>query len=362
MKQILFVFPNLGTGGVPQALAFVADTCVNAGYDTRIISLDGKEPAVNIDKKITVTHIDFEDFTQKSITSKALFLLSLRRELISNAPDLIIVFRADLVRVVTLALTGKGIPIIGSERGTPQKFSPRQMKKYSAAFKKCEHVVFQTEQARNCFCKKIQAKGVIIGNPCYLAKKMKIGSEEKDANANREKIILSCGRLSPEKNFVGLINAFCKVNAVFPDYLLRIYGVGPDQQLLEGLINERKLLNKVQLMGYRDDVFIIEQNSSMFVLNSLEEGMPNALIGAMSVGIPCVATNCPGGMQYLADNSRRVLLTPIADDEMLAQNIIMLLSSSTLQNELISNAMEIIEELSPDVISEKWLKLIRSVI
>ena len=104
-------------------------------------------------------------------------------------------------------------------------------------------------------------------------------------------VILSAGRLTRQKNFASLIRAFAQVRARRPAKLL-ILGEGEERQRLTELINELNLQEHVALPGFVDNPFPYMKRSSVFVLSSLWEGLPNVLIQAMALGAPVVATDC----------------------------------------------------------------------
>ena len=111
----------------------------------------------------------------------------------------------------------------------------------------------------------------------------------------RTKRIVAVGRLEAQKNYPLLIKAFYLISNEFKDYIVEIYGEGQERSELSKLINELNLNNRVLLMGRHSDVHERIKDASLYVLSSDYEGMPNALMEAMALGLPCIATNCSGG-------------------------------------------------------------------
>lgn len=353
-QRILVVFPHFGFGGVEKVLEFVANTVVDYGYETYALSMDEEhgKPYVRFDNRIKKKHIPLP----RGVIRKICYLLKLRSYIHELKPDAIIVFRPDIVRILVISTFMMRIPIISSERGNPLAHTKAQKRKYENALEKCEKVVFQTDFAKNCYSLKVRERAVVIPNPCTI-----MNIVNYDWN-KAEKVIVSCGRLSIEKNFIGLIKAFIICADRIPEYKLRIYGDGPEKSKLEAIIKESGN-ERISIEAATENVFEIERNARLFVLNSFTEGMPNVLIEAMSYGIPCISTRClGGGVEFLSDNNRRVRLVPVDDSNALADEIVFVLNNDGVAKNLSKNAMEIRHQLNPETIKGKWLRLLEETI
>tara|TARA_R110000744_G_scaffold376553_1_gene490865 strand:+ start:9528 stop:10706 length:1179 start_codon:yes stop_codon:yes gene_type:complete len=120
------------------------------------------------------------------------------------------------------------------------------------------------------------------------------------AETNRFKAI-TIGTLNTRKNQVMIIKAIASLNSNFS---LTIGGAGELEKMLKEKVNELKLQDKVEFIGQVKDVnkHLIEHDC--FVLSSFTEGFPNVLLEAMSIGLPCISTNCLSGpLELLHDNS-----------------------------------------------------------
>lgn len=120
------------------------------------------------------------------------------------------------------------------------------------------------------------------------------------------------GRLEPQKNFPMLIKAFSEFRKEENDYKLVIYGEGRERRNIENLIRELHLENTVLLPGRNKDVLNCIRDCAAFILSSDYEGMPNALIEAMCMGMPVISTDCPsGGPRELIHNGENGLLVEV---------------------------------------------------
>ncbi len=146
--------------------------------------------------------------------------------------------------------------------------------------------------------------------------------------------IVSVGRLSPEKGHRFLIEALKGLNIEFTATIL---GDGVLKEELCRLIDQYDLSDLIDLPGFSEDVLPILSNADLFVLPSLHEGSPNALIEAMAIGLPCIAS-AVGGVLELIEDGQSGLLVPPADSEALKAAIHRVLTDRALAENLGKNA------------------------
>ena len=154
-----------------------------------------------------------------------------------------------------------------------------------------------------------------------------------------------------------MIDAFSSVIQKYPDYKLVIYGEGELRPELEQLIKEYKLENSVYLPGVKKDIHQYIKDAEMFLLTSKFEGMPNALIEAMCLGLPCISTKVSGAVD-LIKNGENGLLVDLDDTEELIANIEKIIEDNEYAFELGKKASFLNEELSVARIADKWLNTI----
>lgn len=122
-----------------------------------------------------------------------------------------------------------------------------------------------------------------------------IASDHNHLFAQSEQVCTNVGRLVYQKGQWHLIRAFALVTKRLPTAKLVFIGEGPLRSLLEAHVYEHGLGDSVIFLGRQENVIPIVARSNLFILSSLWEGMPNALIEALSVGVPCIATDIPTG-------------------------------------------------------------------
>ena len=166
-----------------------------------------------------------------------------------------------------------------------------------------------------------------------------------------------------QKNHRLLLEAFLRIHDEIPDYKLIIYGEGPERAHLESFIEENNMESYVQLPGSTQDIIEKIKRSCLFVLPSDFEGMPNALMEAMSVGLPCISTDCPcGGPAALINSGINGILIPLGDTEELVKQIRIVTKDHGYAKKLGNNAFQINETHSIDTIGRQWADYISSII
>lgn len=158
--------------------------------------------------------------------------------------------------------------------------------------------------------------------------------------------IVSVGRLTAEKGHQYLIEALYLLNTKFnwQDFTATIVGDGPLRTDLAQLANRYHLSDRIQMPGFCNDIFFMLSTAHLFVLPSLHESSPNALIEAMAVGLPCIASSV-GGVLDLIDHQENGLLIPARASGALAEAINDLLTHQELTAYLGRNARLKIEEM-----------------
>lgn len=210
--------------------------------------------------------------------------------------------------------------------------------------------VFQTKEAKMYFSKSIQKRSAVIPNPVFVDEKY-----IKKNYSGKINYIVSVGRLEKQKNYKMLIDAFAEIVSDIDNCRLTIYGEGSIRGELERYINEKGLIDKVLLPGRINNIHEKLMESDLFVLSSDYEGMSNALMEAMAIGLPCISTDCPiGGSAELIENHKNGLLVPVGDKDKLKEAIRHLVSNNNLASEMGENAKFIRKSNSLQQISDMW--------
>lgn len=273
-------------------------------------------------------------------------------------PDMIVCFLPEPCFVAGLFRNILQIPVIGSERGNPyyQFKSPVYKILGNWLYGRADGFVFQTEGARSYFSPRIYRKSVIIGNPI---------SKEPIPDvklSGRKKEIVAVGRFAPEKNYPLLIRAFAEIIKIHPEFKLIIYGKYEEGNKDVKMIKELGLTEHIILAGQVEKVKQHIYNAYAYVLTSLSEGLPNALMEAMSAGLPVVATDCPsGGPKQLIRNGKNGLLVENNNEKAVVQALLTLVEHPALAQRLGDEARKIQDEYSEEKVSRIWIQYIEKV-
>lgn len=176
----------------------------------------------------------------------------------------------------------------------------------------------------------------------------------------RDPVIISVGRLAPEKNHALLIRAFVKVRAAVRCKLM-IVGSGELNHILHELSESLNVREDVMMLGQQENPFKFIARSKMLVLSSNFEGMPTSLIEAMTLGIPVVATDCEGCKEIIGRRNKAGIIVPRNDVAALADAILSLLQDEKLRESYATLARKRSLNFAPSHIRPSYLSLIRKV-
>jgi len=353
MKIVLVGYLH-GSGGAERQIILLANALSELGHNIYLFVLAAYNPCYKISDQVTVVDLTGE---KKCFGTTILnrFLLY-KKELARIKPNISIHYWLQSAYFTTLISRKLRGSIIYSERGDPydREYSGILSIIRYLAFKKIDGFVFQSEGARDYFNTSIKNKSVVIHNPVSVPQGVYSVSKE------REKRIISVGRLHPQKNQMLLIKAFAQIHTAIPEYTLEIYGDGPLKSQLEQQITELNLSNKVFLHKSRKDIFDCICNASLFVLTSDYEGMPNALMEAMALGLPCISTNCrPGGAQTLIQDGINGYIVPVGDIRSLAEKILFAITHPKEVQIIADKGRQIIDTHTPSRIFKQWAAFLR---
>jgi glycosyltransferase involved in cell wall biosynthesis len=134
--------------------------------------------------------------------------------------------------------------------------------------------------------------------------------------------LVAAGRLSKEKGFDLLLNAMPAVLVRSPNAQLAILGDGPLRTDLTDQAERLGLNGAVHFLGFQPNPWPYFKYADLFVLPSRHEGFPNAMLEALTLGVPVVAADCSGGIREIADSDPQIFLVPTEDVNSLAQSVI----------------------------------------
>lgn len=353
--KVVFCIPSLGAGGAERVTSILANTFEARGYDVSVIMLSHMLCLYPLADNVRTICLNCDNDASMSFAKRFLKRLEKIRKAVKEiAPDVVISFMSETNIDVCYALFGMNIPIIVSERNDPMTDPASKAKKLMRwiAYYKPKSFVFQTPDAQAYFSKRIQKRSRIVLNP--LGENM-----PQRFMGKREKRIVAVGRLNKQKNFPLLIDAFAEFLKTHPDRILEIYGEGLLESEIREYIQNKGLQDKISLRGFCKDVHHKILCAEMFVMSSDFEGMPNALLEAMALGLPCISTDCPcGGPKMLIESYANGILVPIKDSRKLLEAMCFMADHPEKAREMSERAVSVRDRAALDQVTAQWLDLV----
>ena len=266
-------------------------------------------------------------------------------------PDIILSFIGYNNIFALLTSRGLGIPVAVSVRSNPSReYASRKLRiPAMALFRQAAGVILQTEEAKRFFPEAIQRKACILPNALNPDFIRPVYEGERTCE------VVSVGRLDENKNEALLLRAFAGTREQHPEYVLRLYGDGPARKSLEALTQELGMTDCVVFEGVVDQVRTRIERSRIYVLSSKEEGMPNALLEAMSAGLACVSTDCPcGGPRELITHGRNGLLVPVDDVPAMTAALLQLMEHPEDARQMGMEASRVQETYNLEAVNRRW--------
>ena len=348
-NKILFVSGGMGCGGAERVISILANHYAEQGWKVGIVLMFCSEVAYPLNEKINIFDMTVEG--KSRIGTLPHWLKGIRKTVKTFNPDVVVSFVARVNIITLISLFGLHKKIIISERNDPycdgRGFLTVAGTKilYPYAFK----LVLQTRRSQNYFSEKIRKNSVIIPNPVQVY---------EYAGSIKKKKIVSVGRLAKQKNHKLLIRAFGQISKQFPDYELWIYGEGEMRGELESLLKRKGIADKVFLPGIVKDVHHQIADALVFVLSSDYEGLSNAFLEAIIMGLPCISTNCAGADEVI-QNGKNGIIVPVGDKDGLARAIAGILGDSKKREEMGRMAHYSGKKYSVDKVLKKWDRIIK---
>ena len=369
-RKILFHINSLGKGGAERVLTVLAGYFAQDGYRVSIVTLWRAENEYEVPAGVKRVNLGDEKVSGGRLALAVRRFTGLRGLIKKENPDIVISFCMKANFRSVFSMLGMRIPLLVSVRSDPQidyaphKFLTKWMERKAAG------CVFQTKDAQAFFGERLRKKSRIIWNPIdeeYLPENRESAKGElAGGGADRQErgggagdiCIITVGRITFEKNQLMLLKAFDRIKDKFTSARVRVYGegIGGDAwKEMDAYIRQNGIAHRVEFMGSSSSLEKEIVNAALFVLPSNYEGMSNALMEAMVMGLPVIATDCPcGGCATLIKEGISGFLVPTGDDEALAEAMERVLSDKKLAEKLSENAGRLSEKVKPLKIYEEW--------
>ena len=304
MKKLLLIVPSLHQGGLEKVCAATA-RLLQPYFDVQIAIFDSRSIAYDI-KGIPV--VDLRLPSRPGVIAKVINVLrrGMRLRKLKKKEQIDIAYSfGPTANLANIASGGRAKMWLGI-RSYMDMGNPKQIR----LFCRCADMVVCCSET---ICREVQeqyrcGKAVTLQNPFDIKEvKLLSGSEEAELPWKEGRILISMGREDSVKGFWHLLKSFALVHAKLPDTRLMIIGKGefePYKELAEKLgVNE-----DVFFTGLKKNPYPYLKKGTLYVLTSYYEGFPNAMVEAMSMGLPVIATDCKTGPREILEDRYGILI------------------------------------------------------
>ena len=226
--KIAFVIPGLGPGGAERVATLLCNFWAGEGHAVTLITFEGDEaaPFYALDQDVALRRLAVSAGSGGARLLNNINRVSRLRALLrEHRPDAVVAFTTDANVIALLATRGSEIPVVISERNQPDRPGLAAVHRLARQFTYpfADAVVVQTEDIASWMRKRFRVPVHVVPNPVRMP-----DSNSPNVAADRP-LLIAVGRLTEQKGFDILIEAFARVAAKHPDWRLAIYGEGPDR-------------------------------------------------------------------------------------------------------------------------------------
>lgn len=332
LRSVLIINNGLSGGGIERSSTTLANNLADKGYKVTIVALYKSVHFFTLQDNITFIEPSFSRNNYNKFIYLFKMMVYIRHNIKLLKPDTILSFGEWTNPFVFFSNLGLNVPIYLSDRMSPELVMPfynRILKQIS--YFNANGIIAQTGYAKNVIFKTTKAKNIkVIPNPVNTIERLKIPQINT---------IVSVGRLSPEKGHKYLIEAFSKINN--NDWHLSIIGDGPEKDNLLKQVSDLSISDRVIFHGHMKDFTKELSEAKIFVLPSLQEGFPNALLEAMSVPLACISTIYFKGDSEIITNDVNGLLVKAGNVNELTDALVRLINNPDLRHNLQTNAYNV---------------------
>lgn len=359
-KKILLLIHSNSFGGAEKILFWLAEKLCSNDNRVTIINLMESDNGTNYKREVSPSISILTPSGRKRIKHLNELVFTIKT-IKKYKPDIVLSFTRLPNAVAGVSGWLTHTPTIISERSDPRVWYNSMlvaflMKRASELAQLC---VFQTEGAQAVASKIWEKKSTVIANPIFLPDDF-----VRDSKSFRNKTVVSLGRFENyQKRYDVLLDGFKIFHDKHPEYRLRLFGTGPDENQIKVWVHEKKLDDIVQFMGLSLNPFKDLKHDGIFTITSDFEGIPNSLLEAMSIGLPVVATDCePGGARMLIQNNFNGLIVPKNDSAALAEALGRFADDEVFAESCASNAKDVINRFGEEKIFADWISAMDRVI
>ncbi len=357
--SVMFVLHSLGAGGSERVVTTIANVWAGEGRNVSIVTFDGRDtpPFYPLAENVRLFNLGLPAVSKplwRALKRTNERITALRKTFADHKPDVVISFLTKTNIMTLEAAKSLNTPVIISERNNPnaQQFNRMWRTARARTYPRAFAFVTMTRGAAEYYPERQRPRTTIIPNPINLP--------EDWRNQRGGKILTAVGRLTEQKRFDVLIDAFAEIADDFPDWTLTIWGEGEDRAKLEAQRDALGLSERIKMPGLTPKPGAWIETADVFALSSDYEGWANVILEAMAAGLPIVSTDCPYSPGDLLDHGRSGMLVPTGDAHAFAGALSEVLADQTLRGRLGDNAREASRQYRTEKIVAQWDALVNA--
>ncbi|MCI8281401.1 MAG: glycosyltransferase family 4 protein [Lachnospiraceae bacterium] len=350
--KILIVISELKYSGAAKIAAWLANSLAESDLDVTLLTFLGEKDSQIVNKNVKQVKIKIDDTSRWKRTLKA--IRQIHKTIAKHKYNVLISFLPLEGFVSVLASVHTKTKVIVAERSDPYNEKSIPANIFRFFFRFADGAVFQSSGAMAYYPRKLKQNSRIIENPVLRSNVPMIPYED------RYDEIVSVSRMEiKQKRQDLLLKAFAIVAETKKTVKLKLIGDGPDMDDIKALSKELGIYEQVIFIGKSSDVLKEISHSKVFVFASDFEGMPNAILEALSMGVPVITTDySPGGAIELVSAKERGFVVPRGNEKLLAEKMIYTLNHADRAAEMSANAVEIYTDNSETEILKRWMEYI----
>lgn len=354
--RVTCVIGSLQAGGAERVMSILADALVSAGDQVELVTLAAAgsdfyavDPRV---RRSTVSTFHRGPAPIARVLGIVTSIISLRRHLRHRRPDVALSF-IDRTNVLTLlAAAGTGIPVVVSERVDPRAHETDSFTSIGrrVTYRHAASLIVQSRELRTWSAGFITPTRVtVLPNPVRP-----LDVVEPRRRSGHDILQLGVmGRLDRQKGIDILFRALAEL-PVHVHWRLDVVGDGRERDQLTKLADDLGIARFITWHGTLRDPESVIGRADIFVLPSRYEGFPNALLEAMSMGLACIAADCPTGPGEMIDDGVDGVLVAVGDAEALRDAIVRLATNDDERRAIARAAPGVRERLRLADVADRW--------
>jgi GalNAc-alpha-(1->4)-GalNAc-alpha-(1->3)-diNAcBac-PP-undecaprenol alpha-1,4-N-acetyl-D-galactosaminyltransferase len=357
--RVVLVINGIYSGGGGRVMTWLARELAQRGHDV-VLAVQAKPSTdfYQVDPRVVVVRCGSlpSRLRRFSVVADGAVAWSVRRIVRRHRAEVVVSFIRQINLAVLMGLIGTGVPVVVSERSHPfayadlgrwrRRLRPRLYRRAAGVVVLSDEIAGQARRTWRL------GKVDVIANPAHPVARV-------TALAERDRVVVCVGRLNELKGHPSLIEAWARSSAPARGWTLRLVGDGSMRSDVTALADRLGVAGSVEMPGSTHDVEAEYLRAAVFVLPSVVEGFPNALLEAMACGCACIATDCPGATGDILARGDAGVLVPVGDPAALGAALDRLTADDPTERlRLAAAALARSRDFSPDDVAGQWLDVI----